>query len=84
MLRQSKVLILSGGAITGIVYLACVLWDMLFPGFAMNSVWAGLFPGFVWLTWWGFLLGLAESVLYGAFLGWLIAVIPSTAARMVR
>jgi len=82
--RQPKVLILSIGAIAGIVYLACVAWDLLFPGFAMHGVWAGLFPGFVWLTWWGFLLGLVESVLYGSLLGWLIAVIPPYLARVVR
>lgn len=26
-------------------------------------------PAFKWLTWWGFLLGLAESFLYGAYAG---------------
>jgi hypothetical protein len=26
-------------------------------------------PAFKWLTWWGFLLGLAESFLYGAYIG---------------
>ncbi len=26
-------------------------------------------PAFKWLTWWGFLLGLTESFLYGAYAG---------------
>lgn len=26
-----------------------------------------MLPGFRWLTWWGFLLGLVESFLYGVY-----------------
>lgn len=28
-----------------------------------------MLPAFKWLTWWGFLLGLIESFLYGAYAG---------------
>lgn len=28
-----------------------------------------LLPAFEWLTWWGFLLGLVESFLYGVYPG---------------
>lgn len=84
MSRGAKVLALSTGAIAGVLYLACVVWDLLFPRFAMYPVWAGLFPGFAWLTWWGFVLGLVEGIVYGLFLGWLIAAVPSYMARVVR
>lgn len=68
----------------GLLYLACVAWDLLAPRYAMNAAWAPLFPGFTWLTGGGFVLGLLESVLYGALLGWLIAEVPTVVARVVR
>lgn len=75
---------MSGGAIAGLLYLGCVVWDLLVPGYAMNRVWGPLFPGFVWLTWSGFLLGLVESIGYGALLGWLIAWVPATITRAAQ
>ncbi len=84
MRRETKTAVLAGALIVGLLYLACVTWDLLVPRFAMNSAWAPLFPGFTWLTGGAFLLGLVESVLYGALLGWLIAWIPPAVARTVR
>jgi len=84
MRRETKIAVLAGALIVGLLYLACVTWDLLVPRFAMNSAWAPLFPGFTWLTGGAFLLGLVESVLYGALLGWLIAWIPPAVARTVR
>jgi|GEM_PF-721654 len=52
-------------------YLICVVFDLIFPGFAMNQSWSGLLPGFVWLTPLGFIVGLIESFLYG----WFVALI---------
>jgi hypothetical protein len=54
-------------------FAVCVGWDALFPQWAMRSAWAPLFPGFEWLTVATFLLGLAESAVYGF---WLAAVVP--------
>lgn len=48
-----------------ITYLACLAFDILFPGYAIYKSWAGLLPGFVWLTPAGFAIGLVESFLYG-------------------
>jgi hypothetical protein len=48
-----------------ITYLVCVVFDLLFPAYAMYEAWAGLLPGFVWLTPTGFAIGLVESFLYG-------------------
>lgn len=84
MSRQTRIWTVTGGAIVGLLYLGCVVWDLLVPGYAMNPAWAPLFPGFTWLTWGGFLLGLVESVAYGALLGWLIAWVPAALARAVR
>ncbi|GMQ91790.1 MAG: hypothetical protein BMS9Abin11_1105 [Gammaproteobacteria bacterium] len=48
-----------------ISYLLCVGFDLLFPEYAMFETWRNLLPGFEWLTWKGFLIGLAESYGYG-------------------
>lgn len=39
------------------------------PAYAMRGVWLPLLPGFVWLTLSSFLLGLAESFIWGVLLG---------------
>jgi hypothetical protein len=35
----------------------------------MHEILEQLLPAFKWLNWWGFLLGLAESFLYGVYAG---------------
>lgn len=62
---------MSLGLFPVISVVLCVLFDLLFPGYAMNRVWAPLFPGFTWLSWPSFFIGLAESFAYG----WYVAVI---------
>lgn len=84
MRRDMKMAVLAGAAIVGLLYLACVAWDLLVPRYAMNSAWAPLFPGFTWLTGGAFLLGLVESVAYGALLGWLVTWVPAVVARAGR
>ncbi|PKP68084.1 MAG: hypothetical protein CVT83_06775 [Alphaproteobacteria bacterium HGW-Alphaproteobacteria-5] len=55
-----------------ISYLLCVGFGLLAPEtFHMHQAWAPLLPGFDWLTWKGFLFGLADAYLYG----WYIAVL---------
>lgn len=54
-----------------LTYVICVVFDLIFPGYAMYETWSGLLPGFVWLTPWGFVIGLVESFLYG----WYVALI---------
>lgn len=55
----------------GITYLVCIVFDLIFPSYAMYETWAGLLPGFVWLTPSGFAIGFAESLLYG----WYVALL---------
>lgn len=62
---------MSLGLFLALTFALCVLFDLVFPGYAMNRVWAPLFPGFTWLSWSSFLIGLAESFAYG----WYAAVI---------
>lgn len=62
---------LSLGLFFLITYVLCVGFDLLFPGQAMYQTWLRLLPGFTWLTWPSFLLGLAESFVYG----WYVALI---------
>lgn len=57
---------LSLGALFAITYLLCVIWDLIFPGWAMYQVWQRLFPGFGWSTV-GLLVGLVEAVVYGFY-----------------
>jgi len=62
---------MSLGLFLSISFVLCVLFDLLFPSYAMNRAWAPLFPGFTWLSWPSFFIGLVESFAYG----WYIAVI---------
>ncbi len=48
-----------------LTYIVCVVFDLIFPDYAMYEVWSGLLPGFVWLSPVGFIIGLVESSLYG-------------------
>jgi len=57
---------LSLGLLFAVTYALCVIWDLVFPGWAMYPVWQGLFPGFGWSVT-GFLAALVEAVLYGFY-----------------
>jgi len=59
------------GLFLAISFVACVLFDLAFPGYAMYTAWALFFPGFTGLNWTSFFIGLAESFAYG----WYVAVI---------
>ena len=61
----------SLGLFLAVTFALCVLFDLIFPGYAMNQAWAVFLPGFVWLTWTGFVIGLVESFVYG----WYAAII---------
>jgi hypothetical protein len=54
-----------------------VIYGLVTPAAAhgMQTVLEQVLPAFRWLTWWGFLLGLAESFLYGAYVGLLFCPI---------
>lgn len=55
------------GAITFVV---CVVYGLVTPeSLHMHEILEQLLPAFKWLTHWGFMLGLAESFLYGVYAG---------------
>lgn len=64
-------------ALFGLVtYLVCVAYGLVVPGtLHMAGLLEQVLPGFRWLTPWGFVIGLAEAFLYGAFAGLLFAPI---------
>lgn len=59
-----------------IAYLVCVLFQPIFPAWAMytSDSWAAMFPGFSW-TLPGALVGLIESALYGLLAGALFVTV---------
>jgi len=54
-----------------ISYTLCVLFDLLFPQFAMYTAWQKLLPGFQWISWQSYIVGLTETYLFG----WYVAVV---------
>jgi uncharacterized membrane protein len=53
---------------TAITFVACVVYRLVTPqSRGMLQFLEMILPAFKWLTWWGFLLGLVESFLYGAY-----------------
>jgi uncharacterized protein DUF5676 len=62
---------MSLGLFLVITFVLCVVFDLIFPQFAMHGAWQGLLPGFSWLSWGAFALGAVETFLYG----WYVALI---------
>jgi len=59
-------------AATGIIfgeatYILCVIFDFIFPQWAMYKLWEILLPGFTWISWGSFLIGLIDIALYGLY-----------------
>lgn len=67
---NTKLVVWALGLFSAITFVVCVIWGLIAPeGLHMKVVLEALLPAFRWLTWWGFLLGLVESFLYGAYVG---------------
>lgn len=65
-----KIVTWSLGIFTLISFLFCILYSLLTPvSLHMNTFLETVLPGFKWLTFWGFILGLIESFLYGVYAG---------------
>lgn len=65
-----KVVSWALGTFGAVTFLLCVLYGLIVPeSLHMKAILEQLLPAFEWLTWWGFLLGLLESFLYGAYTG---------------
>ena len=67
---DTKLVSWSLGIWTAITFLVCVAYGLIVPeSLHMRPFLEQVLPGFEWLTWRGFLLGLAESFLFGAYAG---------------
>ena len=65
-----KVLTWSLASFSSVSYLVCVLYGLVVPeSLHMTAFLEQIFPGFTWLTPAGFVIGLLESFLYGAYTG---------------
>jgi len=65
-----KVVIWSLGLFGALSFVVCVLYGLLVPeALNMKQLLAIVLPGFKWLSLGSFLLGLAESFLYGVYAG---------------
>lgn len=63
-----KILAWALGLSGAVSFVTCVLFGLITPqSLHMHVFLEQVLPGFRWLTWWGFLLGLVESFLYGVY-----------------
>ena len=63
-----KILAWALGLSGAVSFVTCVLFGLIAPqSLHMHVFLEQVLPGFRWLTWWGFLLGLVESFLYGVY-----------------
>jgi len=71
MLLNIKVVSWSLGIVTSFSYMLCVIYGLIVPErlHGMKAFLEAVLPAFKWLTFGGFLLGLAESFLYGVYIG---------------
>jgi hypothetical protein len=65
-----KVVSWALGCFGAVTFLLCVLYGLIVPeSLHMKAILEQMLPAFKWLTGAGFLLGLVESFLYGAYTG---------------
>lgn len=65
-----KIVSWSLGIWAAVSFVICVLWGVVTPqSVHMHTFLEQVLPAFKWLTWWGFLLGLIESFLFGFYAG---------------
>jgi len=65
-----KVVSYSLGIFMAVSFVLCVIYGLIVPpSLHMYQFLEAVLPAFKWLTVWGFFLGLAESFLYGVYVG---------------
>ncbi|HET8576883.1 MAG TPA: DUF5676 family membrane protein [Methylomirabilota bacterium] len=65
-----KVMTWSAALFGAVTYVLCILYGLIAPkGLHATQLLEWMLPGFTWLTVGSFLLGVAETFLYGAYLG---------------
>ena len=77
-----KVMSWSLGLFTAISFVLCVIYGLIAPpSLHMGTFLELVLPAFKWLTFGGFILGLIESFLYGAYAGLVFVPIHNFVAR---
>lgn len=70
LMLKTKLVTWALGIWAAISFVVCVIYGLVTPqSLHMGEFLEMVLPAFKWLTWWGFLLGLVESFLYGAYAG---------------
>ncbi|MDA8104878.1 MAG: DUF5676 family membrane protein [Nitrospiraceae bacterium] len=71
MLLNTKIVCWSLGIFVAISFALCVLYGLVVPErlHGMSAFLEAVLPAFKWITFGGFILGLIESFLYGAYIG---------------
>ena len=71
MLLNIRVVSWSLGIFMAITFILCILYGLIVPQrlHGMSDFLEAVLPAFRWLTFGGFLLGIVESFLYGAYIG---------------
>ena len=71
MLLDMRVVSWSSGIFTAFTFILCVLYGLVVPErlHGMSAFLEMVLPAFKWLSFGGFILGLIESFLYGAYIG---------------
>jgi hypothetical protein len=60
---------------SAVMFVACVVYGLLFPAFHASWLLENVLPGFRWLTLGAFVLGVVETFLYGAGAGFVFCVL---------
>ncbi|HWC02738.1 MAG TPA: DUF5676 family membrane protein [Methylomirabilota bacterium] len=77
-----KVMTWSWGLFGAATFVACVLYGLIVPAaFHASQLLEQLLPGFRWLTPGSFLLGLVETLVYGAYAGAVFTLIHNAVLR---
>lgn len=62
-----KPVALSVTAFSVLTYLICMVFDLIFPQWAMYELWAILLPGFNGMNWPSFFYGLGGVIVYSLY-----------------
>jgi hypothetical protein len=82
---ELKVMTWSGGLFGAVTFVACVVYGLIVPAaFHASPLLEQLLPGFRWLTPGSFLLGLVETLVYGAYAGAVFSLIHNAVLRRTR
>ena len=77
-----KVMTWSWSLFGGATFVACIVYGLIVPAaFHASQLLEQLLPGFRWLTLGSFLLGLVETLAYGAYAGTVFTLIHNVVLR---